>query len=251
MHTDMLGIVTGFEAARRYGLTLPPRDSTVHMLVPSDHKFCSTRFVVVERTKYFPEANVIDGVPLAPPARAVLDGVRRIREVEPVSSILLEALESGLCSHSELTAELDSGSRRGTALPRTILRELAEDIRSVPELTAVTLWKRAGLPYAHHNVKVFDKQNQYVGMPDLWCDEVALAWEIDSWAFHEKRAHYAKTLQRNSRYAGHGIVVVQTLPSRLRREPEAVIAELKAAYSAALARPRPNVTMVPSQRRTA
>ncbi|MEC3975950.1 hypothetical protein [Amycolatopsis sp. H20-H5] len=251
MHTDMFGIVTGLEAARRYGLTVEPPDTLVHMLVPDSHKFSSAKFTVVERTKYFPEPNVVDGVPLAPPARAVLDGVRRIREYVPVSALLLEALESGLCSPNELSAELEAGSQRGTALPRAVLRQLSEDIRSVPELEAISMWKRAGLPKPLHNAKIFTAQHQFIAMPDYWCDEVALAWEIDSWSFHEKRRHYAKTLARNSRYAGQGISVVQTLPSRLRREPNAVIAELRAAYAAARARPRPNVAAVPSRRSAA
>jgi len=250
LYTNLLGIVTGFEAARRYGLTEVPSDNTVHVLVSGDHKFTSPRFTIVERTMFLPRPNMVDGVPLAPPARAVLDGVRRVRKVEPVRALLLDCLESRLCSLAELTSELDAGSRRGTALPRAVLKELAEDVRSVPEAEALSIWKRAGLPPAQRNIRIYDERGTYIAMPDTWCDEVAMAWEIDSLAFHLRR-NFAKTLARNARYAGVGVVVVQTLPSRLKKEPAAVAKELRAAYQAALLRPRPPITVVRPDRRAA
>ncbi|ANN21580.1 hypothetical protein SD37_05850 [Amycolatopsis orientalis] len=241
LHTDMLGIVTGFEATRRYGLRTVPDDSLVHVLVPHTHRFCDKKFAIVERTRYFPEPVHLDGVPLSPPARAVMDGLRRIRQQDVVSAVLLEALESGLCTYDELAKELLEGSQRGTALPRATLAELQADIRSVPEMDAASLWKRAGLPASVSNVRLFDQQGRFIGMPDRWCDEIAMAWEVDSWQYHQRGRHYAKTLERNNRYAANGIIVVQTLPSRLRTDPKAVIAELRAGVKAAKRRPRPDI----------
>jgi hypothetical protein len=43
-----------------------------------------------------------------------------------------------------------------------------------------------------------------------------------------------------------GIVVAQTTPSRLRREPDQVLRELEAAYRQAQRRPRPPVQMAPT-----
>ncbi|GAB3716393.1 hypothetical protein GCM10027598_26120 [Amycolatopsis oliviviridis] len=243
---DDLGVVTGFEAARRYGLRQAGPHGTVHVLIPEQRKVRSVKFAIIERTIVMPERRVIEGVPLAAPARAVLDGVRRIRDLDPVRSLLIETVEAGLCSVGELSAELESGSRRGTALPRAVLRELAAEVKSVPEAEALAIWKRAQLPPAEQNVTILDAFGNYVGKPDSWCDELALAWEIDSYAFHFGREAYRKTLHRNNRYAAAGIVVVQTLPSRIREEPEKVIAELRAAATAAASRPRPAVSVVRS-----
>jgi len=88
-------------------------------------------------------------------------------------------------------------------------------------------------------------------MSDLWDDEVAMAWEVDSWEFHQKGKHYAKTIERNNRYAASGIVVVQTLPSKLRSNPKAVISDLRAARKWAMSRPRPEITVVQSTKRVA
>jgi hypothetical protein len=244
MLTKDQACVTGFQAARLYGLRKAPEPEFVHVLVPHSTRFLSSRFAVVERTRFFPPAVYHrDGVPLAPPVRAVLDGVRRLRKLDPVRALLIESVQRGLTNLEDLRHELDTGTRRGTALPRRVLNEMAYGVRSVAEADALAVWQQAGLPQAHRNVVVVDALGGYVGMPDTWCDEVALAWEIDSVEFHYSKNDYAKTLERNSRYAAAGISVVQTLPSRLRTEPAAVIAELRAAYEAASARPRPPVSM--------
>ncbi len=244
-------MVTGFEALRLYGLSAALKSRAVHVLVPEEHKFTNANFTIVERTKHFPDSVILDGVPLAPPHRAVLDGLRRVRDFDLVSATLLEALESGLCTHQDLVAELDSGSRRGTALPRSVLHRLEDDVRSVPELDAVALWRSAGFPEPLCNVKIFDQEGRFVAMADLWDDGVAMAWEIDSWEFHQKGALFTKTIERNNRYAASGIVVVQTLPSKLRSDPKAVIRELRAARKWAASRPRPAVTIALPRKRSA
>jgi hypothetical protein len=57
--------------------------------------------------------------------------------------------------------------------------------------------------------------------------------------FHFERESYAKTVNRNARYAAAGIAVLQTLLTRLRTDPDAVAAELTAAYRAAATRALP------------
>ncbi|GAA3631572.1 hypothetical protein C8D88_1011534 [Lentzea atacamensis] len=234
-------VVTGFQAARLYGLRTGPDPQFVHLLIPHESRVLSSGFTVLERTRFFPVAMYRDGVPLAPPPRAVLDGVRRIRDLDAVRALLIEAVQSGQTDVDQLRGELDTGTKRGTALPRRVLGEIDLGVRSVAEADALELWHRAGLPTPHRNVVIVDENGNYVGMPDTWCDEVGLAWEIDSSEFHYSKDAYARTLERNSRYAAVGISVVQTLPSRLRKKPDAVVAELRAAYAAAQARTRPPV----------
>lgn len=246
LHADSVGVVTGFEAARRYGLRNVPNDPRVHLLIPSEHHIRSAGFVIIERTKYLPAPQMVDDVPLAPPARAVLDGVRRIRELDPVRALLIETTQSGLVTQEELSSELESGSSRGTALPRAVLRELRADVRSVAEAVSIAVWKRAGLPAAERNIPIYDARGDYIGTPDVWCDDVGFGWEIDSYEHHFRRADYARTLERNNRYAAAGIIIVQTVPSKLRVSPTTVVAELRAAYEAAQRRPRPAVFRRPA-----
>ncbi|RZQ62555.1 hypothetical protein EWH70_19935 [Amycolatopsis suaedae] len=234
-------MITGLWAARRYGLRRLPEPRLVHLLAPASREVTSVGFVLIERTTRLPNPTFRNGVPLAPVVRAVLDGVRRLRDIDAIRALLAEAVQRGYARLEDLIEELNLGSQRGSALPRRALREMVGGARSVAEIDATTVWEMAGLPQALWNVKVFDSDGVHVATPDAWCEEVALAWEIDSKEFHLSPADYARTLERNARYAAAGVVVVQTLPSRLRTEPAAVAAELRAAYEAAKARPRPAV----------
>lgn len=234
-------IVTGVAACRNHGLRTAPDDASVHLLIPHGRKVKSSDYVVVERTIRLPARVVRDGVPLAPLPRAVLDACRRFRDFDPCRALIAEAVQRGRIDPGVLEQELARGSQRGTAVPREVLRDVLRGAHSVAEIDGMRVWQRTGLPPLSWNVDLYDEDGQFIARPDGWCDEVGLAWEIDSYEYHFEREGYARTLKRNVRYAEAGILVVQTLPNRLRTEPDAVVAELRAAYRAAADRPRPNV----------
>jgi hypothetical protein len=234
-------LVTGVECCRRHGLHQLPDDDRVHLLVPAERKVHGRDFVIIERTHRMPAPWLRDGLPLAPAGRAVLDACRRIQAFDPVRALLAEAVQRGGQRPAWLLAELAGGSQRGSSVPREVLKEILAGSRSVAESHAMRVWDRTCLPPLRWNVEVRDAKGGYVARPDGWLDEVALAWEIDSYQFHFSKADYAKTLERNGRYAAAGVVLVQTLPNKLLAEPAAVAAQLVAAYQAAAARPRPPV----------
>lgn len=236
-------IVTGLAACRLHGLRASSDETTVHLLIPHGQRAKSSEYVIVERTIRLPARVVRDGVPLAPLPRAVLDACRRFRDFDPCRSLIAEAVQRGGVSPGSLEHELALGSQRGTAVPREVLRDVSSGARSVAEIDGMLVWKRTGLPSPSWNVDLHDADGRFIARPDGWCDEVGLAWEIDSYEYHFERDGYARTLERNARYAAAGILVVQTLPTRLRNEPEAVVAELRAAYRAAAERPRPKVRL--------
>jgi hypothetical protein len=141
-----------------------------------------------------------------------------------------------------LSYELENGSPKGTAIPRRVLTQI-DNLRSIAEFNARKLGRRLDVPPTHWNPELYYPSGKYLGRPDAWWDDVGLAWEIDSCEFHFYGADQARTYDRNNRYGAAGLIVVQTLPSRLLKEPDAVIAELKAAYAAAALRPRPGVLL--------
>ncbi|NBH04237.1 hypothetical protein [Amycolatopsis sp. SID8362] len=237
-------VVTGLESCRRHGLKRAAGPGEpIHLLLPAHLKTISSGYVLIERTRRMPDPVRSEGLPLAPAVRAVLDECRRLRERPPIRALLAEAVQQLGIRPAELSAELELGSRRGTALPRAVLREITQGARSAAEADAMALWRRTGLPEPVWNFAIHDERGRHVATPDAWFDEVALAWEIDSYEFHFGQPGYATTLARNNRYAAAGIAVVQTLPSRLRTEPAVVAAELVSAYRAAAARPRPPVVL--------
>jgi hypothetical protein len=240
-------LLTGVEACRRHGLRSQelPAGNDLHVLVPHQHKIKSSEFLIVERTIRLPEAINRGGVPLAPLVRATTDTVRRIRVMKPAGQLLVESIQRGRCTVEGLAHELNKGTQRGTAVPRRVLAEW-QRLRSVAEAQAKNLSLGLADQPSHWNVDVRDRTGSYVGCPDAWWDDIAMAWEIDSFDFHFGRDGYARTLERNTRYAAAGITVVQTLPSRLEKDPAGVLAELRAAHLAASARPRPPVVLVES-----
>ncbi|AHH94188.1 hypothetical protein [Kutzneria albida] len=249
LHCGDGAMLTGVAAARRHGMRNLPDEDELHLLVRKERRVQSTGFVHVERTSNQPRPEIRDGVPLAPLGRAALDAARRMRATDPIRALLAEVVQRGRCGPVELITELDAGSQRGSALPRQVLGEVLGGARSVAESQALALWRRSKLPPAQWNTPVFDSAGDLVAIPDAWFEEVALAWEIDSVEFHLGPEGYARTLARNTRYAAAGVLVVQTLPSRLRDDPRGVLDELRAAYAAAASRPRPPVhtrPLVPS-----
>ncbi|MFE0025389.1 hypothetical protein [Amycolatopsis sp. NPDC059021] len=243
LYASPTSMITGIEACRLYGFRVPASSgNNLHMLVPHHLKVLSSEFVTIERTRRLPEPWSRDGLPLAPPVRATTDAVRRLRKAEPIEQLLIEAVQRGRCSPAALAMELDRGTKKGTAIPRRLLSEWA-DLRSIAEARAKTVARDLPVLPSHWNTEVYDANGSYVGCPDAWWDDIALAWEIDSVEFHFYRDGYARTLKRNTRYAAAGITVVQTLPSRLKDDPKGVLTELLAAYRAAAGRPRPAVAI--------
>ncbi|MBB4904954.1 hypothetical protein [Actinophytocola algeriensis] len=138
--------VTGLEACRRHGLTNLPDHHRVHLLVPADRRPHSTDYVTVERTTRLPKPVIRDDLPLTPLARAALDAARRLKLHDPVRSLLTEAVQRGRVPPRWLVHELETGSRRGTAVPRQVLKDITAGARSVAEIDAMRVWERTGLP---------------------------------------------------------------------------------------------------------
>ncbi|WP_370948662.1 hypothetical protein AB5J62_14185 [Amycolatopsis sp. cg5] len=238
-------VVTGNESCRSHGLLkLPSHDRRVHVLIPGEHQVSSAEFVLTERTNRVPEPVMREGMPLAPVARSVLDACRRMRARDPIAALVSEAVQRAELSPAELLEELAKGSNRGSALVREVLLKVHAGARSVAEIDAMSVWHRTKLPEPLWNFELRTERGEYIGTPDGWFEKVGLAWEIDSYDYHFDRAGYAKTLERNARYAAAGINCLQTTPSRLRSEPVLVAAELVAAHLAASLRPLPSVLVV-------
>lgn len=232
-------MLTGAAAARLHGLRRGGDATMIHLLIPEGDRRRSTDFVLIERTIRLPDAQSVQGFPVAPPVRAVLDRARRLPDRTAIQALLAEAVQRRFCRPAELITELDEGSCRGTALVRVELADIAGGARSVAEIRAKRLARRADLPEPLWNVELFTADGTYVATPDAWWPEVGMAWEIDSTEHHLSPADHDRTLRRNARYAAHGITFLQTKPSRLGREGPAVIAELEATYTQAQRRVAP------------
>ena len=218
-------LVTGLEACRRHGVRRgPASDGTVHLLVPHDRQVQSSRYAVVERTRRLPAAVVRSGLPLAPAGRATVDAGRRLSAPGEVTELMADAVQRGLCTVRELAVEVDDAQRRGTAVPRRILHDVQDGVRSAAERDAKKLWSRSGLPEPWWNARVHDGRGNLLGVADAWFDDVALTWEINSLEWHLGPDDYAREQERTARFTAAGALVLPTQPRRLRNEPRTVLA---------------------------
>jgi hypothetical protein len=246
-------MVTGLEACRRHGMRrgpLPGADhkedpAEVHVLVPMARQVRSVGFVHVERTNRLPAAIVRGGIPLAPVPRACMDAARRLSRPGEVTELLADAVQKGLCTVGALVQELGDTTRRGTAVPRSVLQDVAEGVRSAAERQAKAVWLRTGLPEAWWNVAVHDEDGRFLGIADCWVDEVAMVWETESSEWHLSPADHDATVDRAAAFTAAGAVYTATKPRKLRTDPRGVAAILRATYERARVRPRPGLKAVP------
>ncbi len=180
-------------------------------------------------------------MPLAPVPRAVIDAARRLRDAREITELIADPVQRGLCTVAHLGIELAECGRRGSATPRRILREVGAGIRSAAEADARRLWRRSGLPEPWWNTPVHDLSGRFLGTADAWFDEVALAWEINSLAWHLNPIDYEREQERTARFVAAGVPVLPTQPARMHSDGRAVLDELCAAYMHAASRPRPPV----------
>ncbi|MET8756587.1 hypothetical protein [Lentzea sp. NPDC004782] len=200
-------VLTGAEAG------LPATGPEIHVLVPG--RSAGSGRLIVERASPMPASREVGGFPVVSVERAVVDACRRLRSVDAVTA-LIAAVRRGRCTPSSPAAESRT-NRYGTKLVREALKELGR-AESVSERDARRLSRRIRLTTPHWNVTIADSDGLIIGRPGAWFDDVGLAWEIDSRAFHFGPRDYERTLARNSRCAAAGILVVQMLPTRSARQ---------------------------------
>lgn len=246
-------MVTGLEACRRHGIRRGPvrggdhgeQPVEIHVLVPATRQVRSVGYVHVERTNRLPPAIVRGGIPLAPVPRACIDAARRLTQPGEVTELLADAVQRGLCTITALVQEIGHTTRRGTAIPRSVLRDVAEGVRSAAERQAKAVWRQSGLPEAWWNVAVHDEEGRFLGIADCWVDDVAMVWETESTEWHLSPADHDATVERAAAFTAAGAVYTATKPRKLRTDPQGVAALLRATYERARVRPRPGLTAVP------
>lgn len=234
-------VISGHAGLSLHGYQHSASMSDVLLLIPHERHRRPFSFVTVERSWRVPAPIGRGALQIAPVARCVLDVARRTSRLDTCRALLTSAIQRGDVTVDDLAQELDEGSRRGTSVPRIVVRELLADLHSTAEIWAHKLYARSNLPPMVHNVDVETGDGTWIARPDGWIDEVAVAWEIDSLEHHFSTKDHEKTLVRRSLMQRHGIIVVSHLPSQIRNAPDQVLSDLRAAYRQGRQRPRPAI----------
>lgn len=236
-------VVTGHEALRRYGMTRLPQLHDVPVLIDADRRRKGTGLATILRTERLPEPAHRDGVPLAPLDRAVIDTVRALRGRDEIRAVFAEVVGKRRTTVERLRQELDAGDQRHSGLPREILAEAADGMRSAAEGWARDLHARSDLPPVMWNPRLVLPDGRFLARPDAWFPDVGLAWEADSLEFHPEGDD--ATARRRADMVGAGALVVSHRPRRFRTEPARVIAEVWKYYALAASRLPPAIRALP------
>lgn len=250
LHAGPDAMLTGLEACRRLGLRRLPPQSDVHVLAPSTRHSRSVRHIRVERTWRLPKPVVRDGFPVAPLPRAVLDAARRYREEPTVAAMLTEVVQRRMALPETLSLELEAGDRKGSRVPRRVLRSVAVGVRSVAEFDAKAFWERHGLGPVEWNMRVTDLGGRLVAVVDALVRDIGFVWETDS-----VESHFATpdqvlaTARRRTDLLESGLYVVSTRPIQTRDDEQTVAREIRAGLKIATSMPRPLLGYEPDVRR--
>jgi hypothetical protein len=232
-------VITGTEALRRQGVSCRSSGPDVHVLIDASRHRASRGYVRIERTTRMPPVVHHDAIPYAVVSRAALDAARRLQRLDDVRDLLAGVVQGRHASVQDLADELDQGSPRGRALATRVLAELAAGARSVAEANAMAFALWARLPAMEWNVPVVTRDGHLLAVPDAWLDDVAMAWEIDSFERHASPAAYESTLARRARLMAAGAVVFSCAPRQLDHDRAALRDHFLRAYEQARRRPRP------------
>ncbi|OXM52232.1 hypothetical protein CFP71_24025 [Amycolatopsis thailandensis] len=241
-HAGPAAMLTGVQAARLYGVRRLPPERRAHTLIPHRSKVATWGFAIVERTIHLPEPVEIDGLPVAPLARALIDAARRMDELQAVREMIHDAVHRGLCTPEELREELAQASTIGSALPRIVIGALQDGVDSAVEQWLETVLERSGLPTPIRKVELRTSDGEIVGVADAWWPKAGVAIQIryDEVALERDKAPEIPSL------VAEGLIAVQVSPARLRDEPLMVIQELRAAHRRARQRPPPKLGSTPA-----
>jgi hypothetical protein len=116
------------------------------LLVPVDAGCANRGRIQVRRTRRLPRVATVDGLRLAPVARAVADLALTLARADAVTAVVAEAVQRGLCTPDELLVEYHAGPRQGSALLRRTLADVGAGAHSVPEARVGRLLRRSRVP---------------------------------------------------------------------------------------------------------
>jgi hypothetical protein len=230
LYAGPASVITGPAALRRLWIKGPETEK-IDVLVDRNCDRASRAFVVIHRTRRMPGTVLLKGpLPLAPPARAVLDTVGWLNDLADARAVVAGAVQARRCTVGDLQNELRYGPRHDTVLMRTVLAEVAAGIRSAPEGDLLDLVVRFRLPMPMLNPRLY-LDGKFLASPDAWWPAAGVAVEVDSREFHSSWADAQHTVRRHRRMTAAGILVIHVTPQQLNEEPARIAADIAAALA--------------------
>ncbi|MFG2404040.1 hypothetical protein [Streptomyces brevispora] len=243
-------MVTGLAALSLYGFAAaPPAISLdrIDVLVPRVRRLRSAGYVRLVRTPELPEPALLDGLPVAPVARALADAVAGLADAFAVRRLLTEAVRAGHCEPAVVVGELNRAKALGRPQVVNAVDSLLAEGRALAEDRLYDLVRGHGLPEPLWNVDLRLPGGPHLGGVDAYWPGEAVALELDTRAPRysrlgddrrqkEHEAEWSAHAARREHLERLGITVVHLSPKKLRVSLEEQAAVVRTALMAAAAR---------------
>ncbi len=240
-HAGPDAMLTGVQAARLYGVRRLPPERRAHTLIPHQSKVATWGFAIVERTIHVPEPVEIDGLPVAPLARALIDAARRMDDLKSVRTMIHDAVHRGLCTPEDLRDELAQASTIGSALPRLVVGALEDGVESAVEQWLQSVLAQSDLPRPVRKTELQTPDGEVVGVAEVWWPKAGVAMQI----LYDEVTLEPDVAPATPALVAAGLIVVRVSPAQLRDQPLVVIEELREAHRRAHQRPPPQLDGAP------
>jgi hypothetical protein len=235
--------LTGLAGARMYGVRAVGRVDLLHVLIPHERRRQGRAGLTIERTRQLPEPRQRAGLSVAPPARCAVDACRELTRLADVRELIAEVVQSRICSVDELTTALAQAARQRTALPREVLREVSDGVRSAAEAHVREVFDRYGIRQPRWNWSLHTRDGRHLVTPDGYWEDIGCALQVDSMAWHLSPALYKRT-QRLQRLLGqYGVPFLPVAPGDVFAD-EAAFARQVQAFLSRHADHQPSIDLV-------
>ncbi|WP_406860923.1 hypothetical protein ABZO31_10900 [Streptomyces sp. HUAS MG47] len=244
-------VITGLAALALHGFSSAPPTAVVDridVLVPRVRRLKSTALVRVVRTPDMPEAVQLDGVPVAPVARALADAVDGLADAGVVRRLLTEAVRGGHCEPSAVVRELSRA--RLLSRPHVVdaVDLLLAEGRAVAEDRLYEMVRAFALPDPLWNVDLRLPGGPHLGGLDAYWPDQAVAVELDTRSprLDDGDALWTEYTRKREVLERLGITVVHLTPRKLRDSLEQQATVVRTALMAATDRePAAYVVVLP------
>jgi hypothetical protein len=224
--SDATAMVTGPAALALYRFRcVPPLAGLprIDVLVGRQRRLRDAGDVAVRRARELPRPLDIGGVPCAPVARALVDAVDGLDDIDTVRVLFAEAVREGHCEASAVVRELAAAGVLDRPYVRGAMDVLRAEGRAVAEERLYAMVRRHRLPEPVWNVRLTLPGGPPLGGVDAYWPEQAVAVLIDAAVCDDEVWSYSA--RQRERLEALGITVVYLTPGKLRdaMEQQAVV----------------------------
>jgi very-short-patch-repair endonuclease len=209
--------------------TPPPEGGLVEVTVPHSHHLRSVGFVVVHQSRRPVAGAVVDGLPVAVPARAAVDTAVTSTRRGDVDHVVADVLQRGLTTVVQLEAEAAGLGRRLTPWLQAAVADARRGMRSVGEADLRRVLELARVREPEWGAAVETAHGTYY--VDAYWRDVRIAVEADGAAFHLSAADWGADLVRQNAIQAAGVTLFRYPVRRLRADPLSCGREIEAAVA--------------------